>query len=296
MTTLVSIDARVLAPEQATVSVFDRGFLYGDSVFETLRTYGGVPFALGEHLARLEKSAERVLITLPASPEVLGREVIELVRAAGNPESYIRLMVTRGQGDSLGLDPELARAPTRVIIVTALEVPPASLYEVGMRVITYRGQRIADSTSATGAKLGNYLVAVLAMREARRAGAQEALFVDAEGSVLEGSTSNVFALCAGRLVTAPEGAGILAGITRAKVIAVAAAAGLAVDVRKLSLEELLQAEEVFITSSIRELVPVVSVDGQPIGAGKPGSVTLELLSVFRQNAAKPNNSKNSLML
>lgn len=285
MTRLVSIDGRVTAAEDAKISVFDRGFLYGDSVFEALRTYRGVPFALDEHLERLARSAERVLIPLPVSLEALGREVVELVRAAGNPESYIRLMVTRGQGESLGLDPELAQRPCRIVIVLPLTLPAASIYEQGISTVTYRTQRIADAAEASGAKLGNYLMSVLAMRAAREAGAQEALFLDRDGNVLEGSTSNVFAVRHGKLVTAPADAAILLGITRARVMGVARELGLPIEERALPLAELVAADEAFITSSIREIVPVVRVDGSVIGSGSPGPTTLALLRRFRQKFA-----------
>jgi branched-chain amino acid aminotransferase len=282
MSSLVSIDGRILRPEEATISVFDRGFLYGDSVFETIRTYGGVPFALEDHLVRLERSAARVWIELPVPSAQIGREILDVVQVAGNPESYIRVMVTRGRGDSLGLDPELAHQPRRIIIVQPLEPSPARFYEQGIHTVTYKTERIADETAASGAKLGNYLMAVLAMRAARQAGADEALILDRAGNVLEGSTSNVFAVLGKKLVTAPEQAAILVGITRARVLAIAAELGLPVEQRPLPLAELRAADEVFITSSIREVVPVVRVDDATIGSGRPGPTTLELLRRFRE--------------
>jgi branched-chain amino acid aminotransferase len=287
MPSLVAIDGHAVLAEQATISVFDRGFLYGDSVFETLRTYGGVPFALEEHLQRLARSAARVLIELPASHEQIALEILETVRAAGNPESMIRVMVTRGVGDSLGLDPGLARQPRRVVIVTPLEPPPARFYEQGIRVIGYHTERLADETEASGAKLGNYLMAVLGMRAAREAGADEALILDRQGNVLEGSTSNVFAVFGQKLVTPPGDAAILLGITRARVLGLAAELGLAIEERPLSLSELCAADEAFITSTIREIVPVVQVDRRTIGTGRPGPTTLSLLRRFRE---KLNNS------
>jgi branched-chain amino acid aminotransferase len=282
MHSLVAIDGQIVPAERAQISVFDRGFLYGDSVFETLRTYGGVPFALTDHLSRLAQSAERVLIPLPVSLEQLGQEILDAVRAAQHPESYVRVMVTRGQGDSLGLDPELAHRPVRIVIVMPLVAPPARYYEDGISTVSYRTERIADATEAAGAKLGNYLMAVLAMRTARQAGADEALILDRAGNVLEGTTSNVFAVSGGKLVTAPEDAAILVGITRARVLGIARELGLAVEERPLPLAELCASDEAFITSSIREIVPVVRVDGHPIGSGRPGPATLRLLQHFRE--------------
>jgi branched-chain amino acid aminotransferase len=152
-------------------------------------------------------------------------------------------------------------------------------------VTSFRTQRSTDSTSAEGAKIGNYLVSVLAMRQASLVGAVEALIVDSSGRVLEGGSSNVFLVSAGRLVTPPEDAGILAGITRAHIVALAAANGLAIELRAPALSEFYEADEVFITSSIREVVPVVKVDGRTIGSGRPGPVASTLLKSFREQVA-----------
>jgi branched-chain amino acid aminotransferase len=276
------IDGRPVAPEGAKVSVFDRGFLYGDSVFETLRTYGGRPFALERHLARLARSAARVFIELPVSIEQIGREVESAVVGAGNAESYVRVTLTRGVGEALGLDPGLSRHPLRVVIVTPLQAPAATLYEHGVAVVTFHGARVTDDSSATGAKVGNYLTAVLASRQMRAAGAAEALLVDRRGCVVEGATSNVFAvLDDGTLVTPPEEDGILLGITRETVLEVAAELGLRCRLASLPLSDVKAAAEVFVCSSIRELLPVVSIDGSPVGRGRPGPITRQLLSAFR---------------
>jgi len=283
VTSLVLIDGRPLPPEAAKISVFDRGFLYGDSVFEALRTYGGRPFALGQHLTRLSASAARVFIDLPVSLEQLEREVQSAIVGAGNAESYVRLTVTRGVGEALGLDPGLSRNASRVIIVTPLKAPPPETYRDGVAVITHRTERVTDHSAAAGAKVGNYLTAVLASREARLANAAEALIVDGRGAVVEGATSNVFALSSdGRLVTPPESDGILLGITRETVLAVAAELGVPVQLESLPLDVVKGAAELFFCSSIRELVPVVSVDGGKIGNGTPGPTTLRLLAAFRE--------------
>ncbi|XXX77628.1 aminotransferase class IV [Sorangium sp. So ce134] len=315
-------------PEEAKVSVYDRGFLYGDSVFETIRTYGGEPFALEEHLARLERSAARIAIALPIPRDELGREVCALVRAAaegagavagsagaaaglaGAPgsagaaagstgtagsaaplESYVRVMLTRGSGP-LGLDPALAGAPLRVILVEPLKPLPGALYREGISAITTRTQRAGDA--APGAKISNYLESLLALREARAAGAHEALILDPSGHVVEGTTSNVFlverrppahegAAEAGHLlITPPKEAGILVGITRANVIDVAGELGIPVCCEPVTMARLLAAEEAFITSSLREIVPVVRVDGHAIGAGVPGPKTRSLHAAFRK--------------
>jgi len=287
VSTLVMIDGELLPEDHAKVSVFDRAFLYGDSVFETIRTYDGLPFALDEHLVRLEKSAAQVFIKLPVAREQLQGEVLEAVRAAGNRETYIRVMVTRGTAP-LGLDPLSAEHPLRVVIVAPLPEVPQEFYEQGIAVVTYRTQRTAEATPAATAKVGNYLVSVLALREARRAGAAEALIVDSGGFIVEGASSNVFIARGGRLVTPPDDAGILPGITRRLLLETAHAEGIPVDLEPLPLGELHAADEIFISSTIRELLPVVRVDGAPIGSGIPGALTLGLLAAFRTKFHNPD--------
>jgi branched-chain amino acid aminotransferase len=278
---IVSIDGETLAPEAAKVSVFDRGFLFGDSVFEVLRTYSGGPFALEEHLARLERSAGRVGIRMPVDRVTLRREVLDALSAAGGGESYVRIVITRGSGP-LSLDPDTATAPLRVILVESVKGPSREAYVRGIEAATVATRRAVDETPAAGAKVGNYLANLLAIREAKSRGAQEALIIDTEGHVVEGASSNVFAVAGGALVTPPESAGILAGITRAHLIAEARRRGFALTERPLDPEELYGADEVFITSSIREVLPVVRVDGRTIGGGVPGPVTRSMHRAFRE--------------
>lgn len=282
MKAIVSLDGRVLPADEATVPVLDRGFLYGDSVFEVLRTYGGVPFGMEEHLARLARSAERTLIRLPVSLPELAREIEAALTAGGYAESLVRIMISRGTAGTLGLDPSLARGPLRVILVADLHDLPASLYSEGAKVITYPTLRIADATSGAGAKIANYLVAVLAMAQAKEQGAEEALVLNGEGLVAEGCTSNVFLVKEGVLITPPESLGILLGITRHHVLALATELGIRCVERAFSTAELAGADEAFITSSIRELVPVVRVDDAVVAGGKPGPVTLRLIAAFRK--------------
>jgi branched-chain amino acid aminotransferase len=263
------------------VSVYDRGFLYGDSVFETVRTYGGEPFALAEHLARLERSAARVGIAMPVPAADFGMEIRVAVRAARNPESYARAMLTRGSGP-LGLDPALAGAPLRVVLVEPFTPLPASLYRDGIAVVTVRTERAADA--AQGAKVGNYLGSLLALKEAKARGAQEALILDAAGRVVEGTTSNVFVVRGGAITTPPEQAGILAGITRAHLIELAGELGRPLHLAELTPADLASADEVFISSSLREVLPVVRVDDRAIADGRPGPVTRALHAAFRARA------------
>lgn len=277
----VWIDGQSASGEGARVSVFDRGFLYGDSVFETLRTYEGQVFALQEHLERLQESARRVLIPLPLTLSEWALEVESAVEQAGFAESYVRMMLTRGVGD-WGLDPGGAQSPCRVLLVAPLQTPSAVVYEQGIRVICYETLRSVDVTLAAGAKVGNYLIAVLAMEKARAAGASEALIMDPDGWVLEGSTSNLFWVQEGVLHTPPVEAGILKGITREYILRTAERLQIQVRFQLPQRAELLQAQEVFISSSIREIVPVVAIDDQPVGGGRVGPLTQQLHAGFRQ--------------
>ena len=281
MTRLVSIDGTHFLPDDAKVSVYDRGFLYGDSVFETVRTYAGEPFALAEHMARLERSAARVGIAMPIPAADFGLEIRVAVRAAGNPESSARAMLSRGSGP-LGLDPALAVAPLRVILVEPLAPLPVAFYRDGIAVVTVRTERAADA--AQGAKVGNYLASLLALKEAKARGALEALILDAAGCVVEGTTSNVFHVRGGELVTPPEHANILPGITRAHLLEIAAELGHPVHLAALTPADFASASEVFISSSLREVVPVVRIDDRPVAGGRPGPVTRALHAAFRVRA------------
>jgi branched-chain amino acid aminotransferase len=282
----VMIDGVLAPPERAVVSVYDRGFLYGDAIYEALRTYEGRPFALDLHLARLERSAERVWISLPVPLATIGAEVgraIEVAVSSASPgqQWYVRLMLTRGSGP-LGLDPNLASAPLRVVLVGPLTAPTREQYARGVALATVSTQRTTDQTSASGAKVSNYLANLLALREAKLRGANEAIIVDARGNVLEGATSNVFIVQGDELATPPESAGILLGVTRGCVLDAAHALGMRVRERTLTPHDLYAADEVFITSSTRELLPAVRVDGRGIGEGSPGAVVRALHRAFRE--------------
>lgn len=279
----VWIDGTEKTPENARVSVFDRGFLYGDSVFETLRTYGSRPFALNEHLERLVDSAARVFIELPVPLSQLEHEIITAIRQSGYPECYVRVMITRGQG-ALGLDPRLASDPLRVMLVAPLHPPPLADYLRGISVVTYETTRVSDATPAAGAKVGNYLVAVLANRKAVEAGAKEALITNADGQILEGATSNLFWFAQGRLWTVPIDAGILAGITRRHILGVAHRLGWETREAIPDLAVLLGADGVFVSSSIREMLPVVCIDGSEVAQGIVPAAFRELHAAFRQLA------------
>lgn len=271
----VSIGGQIVDSDAACVSVFDRGFLYGDSVFEVFRTYAGVPFAEKEHLERLRRSADRLMIPMPVSIDTLSSELHATLEAAGDGEWYVRVVVTRGIGP-LTYDPSTASSPLRVIIVAPVSLPPAEHYERGVAVALMRASRPTDDERASGAKASNYLANLLAVHEAKQEGAQEALVLGDRGQILEGASSNLFIVKDGKVRTPEPQPGVLVGITRATVLAAAAVEGIEVEQAEVRPEDLYCADEAFLTSSIREVMPVVSADGRTIGSGSPGPVTQRL--------------------
>lgn len=284
MSIKVCIGGELLDEADATVSVFDRGFLYGDSVFEVMRTYGGRPYAEAAHLDRLRVSAEKIYIPVEVDDAVIEDEVRQTLEAAGNDESYVRVVITRGSGP-LSYDPTTARDPLRVVIVTPLSLPPREIYEDGVAVVCVRQPRPTEGGRAAGTKASNYLANLLAAHQARQQGGYEAILLGAHGAVLEGASSNVFVVNDGQVRTPRLESGILAGITRATVLEAAAEEGVRCIETALFPRDLYDAEEVFITSSIREVVPVVRVDERPIGAGVPGPVSRRLHAAFRRRVA-----------
>jgi len=286
MSTIVAIDGRIMDAADARISVLDRGFLYGDSVYEVMRTYDGRPFGLADHLARLWRSASLLGIAPPLEPAALTEELSAALRASGHRESYVRVIVTRGSGP-IGLDPALAEHPCRVIIVTELKALPAELYREGAAICLVPAGRSAAGAVPAGAKSGNYLANIMALGAARRQGAHEAILLDQRGLITEGASSNIFAVLGGALHTPPLSAGILEGITRGKVMRLAREAGLALEERELGPADLAAASELFLTSTLREVLPVTRVDGQSVGDGRPGPVTLRLRALYRDLATRP---------
>jgi branched-chain amino acid aminotransferase len=292
MATAISIDGVLVDRERASIPVMDRGFLYGDSAFEVTRTYGGQPFAVGAHLARLRSSCERIAIGFDVDDATLVREIHAALAAASNEESYVRLIVTRGV-TAMGLHLEADTTPRRVIVVLPLKAQPSTLYEEGGELATVLTARALDGTGAAGAKASNYLPNILSLAAAQQRGAYEALSVAAGGELLEGTTSNIFLVHGGRVRTPPLTIGILGGITRQLVIEAAAAASIPLTETLLFPRDLYSADEAFITSSLREVVPMVRVDGVTLGAGVPGPVTKRLHAAFRERAAEVLASERS---
>jgi len=285
---LCNVEGKLVPPEQALVPVLDRGFLYGDSVYEVVRTYGARPFELDRHLARMEKTAQRLDLALPPR-EILARELQRTLDAADNPESYARIVVTRGTGE-FGLSPFLARGQNRlVVIVRPLSVPPEQHYESGLQMAIAKIRRNPPQALDPALKTGNYLNNILALREAHEAGADDAILLDLAGRVTEGTTSNVFFVQRGVLVTPPLALGMLEGVTRALFIEIAREEGLILREEPHGPEALAAADEVFMTSTLREAMPVTSLaflessgdQVRKVGDGRPGPMTKRLRAAFR---------------
>jgi branched-chain amino acid aminotransferase len=274
-----------MRPEQATVSVFDRGFLYGDSVFETMRAYRGVVLDLDAHLERLRISANALAMVLSADAATLKAEVQLGTKLAGPGDWMVRVISTRGLGP-IALDPATASGGSRIVMVLPLSVPPPERYERGIvaSILPKFGPGRWGVENAP--KSGNYLHAVMATRTLRELGADEALFIDSEGNVVEGATSNLFWVARGSLRTPPPHPQILAGIAQRAVLECAQELGFRVELQAPSPSELLGADEVFISSSLREMLAVVAIDGAPIGQGVPGPYYRRLLDRYRQRTER----------
>jgi branched-chain amino acid aminotransferase len=278
---VVDIDGVLARAADAKVSVFDRGYLYGDSVFEAMRTYGGKPFRGREHLERLARSCQLLRMSLPIAIEALDQRVARAIAATGFAECYLRIGVTRGVAP-LGLPLSLAERPSVLIYALELNLPDPSIYREGIAVGLVHAPHGTGRSPAAGAKATNYLASLLALDDVRQRGCQEAIILGGSGEVLEGTTSNVFLVQGGELHTPSLSTGILEGITRRTVLEVAKQAGVSCHERELTVAELRAAQEVFVTSSIREIVPVVRVDDAVIANGKPGPMVEALIAGYRR--------------
>jgi branched-chain amino acid aminotransferase len=275
---LVNINGVIAPIADGRISVLDHGFLFGDSIYETLRTYRQKPFLFSRHFARLERSAHSVFMKLPWDRAKTYEEVKKTIAAAGPGEHRVRITITRGVG-GIGPDPDTCESPNAVLFVTPFSEPPRSLYDNGVEIVVssfYRSRQLGD------AKTGNLLRAVLAIREANQAGAYEAITLTADGKISDGITCNVWLVQGNRLLTPSFESGILEGITRAVVLDLARRAGLEVVEAVLDLSEVDKANELFLTSSTREIVPIVRVAGRPVCDGRPGTVSKKLLDAYRR--------------
>jgi len=291
MTAIVNVNGTLADEHHAVISVFDHGFLYGEGVYETLRTYNQRPFLLDRHLRRLRISADMIALGVPLDDRGIEARIDETVdRARRNGTSasewYIRILLTRGVGD-LTYDPAATPKPLMVVIVKPHVEPPAEPYTRGVRAVFSSLVRNHPDTVNPRIKSNNLLNCALAMQEGYRRGAFEVIMRNFRGEVAEGSASNIFVVKNGSALTPPLSAGLLAGITREYLFEVGQAAGVQVGEAVLRDEDVFGADELFLTGTTREVMPIVAVDDQPIASGVPGPVTTLLHQTFRRMAGVP---------
>jgi branched-chain amino acid aminotransferase len=289
MSPVVYVNGEFVEKGQASVSVFDHGFLYGDGVFEGIRAYSGRVFRLDEHVDRLYRSAKAIMLGIPHSSGEMRELILETCRRNSLANGYIRVVVSRGEGD-LGIDPRNCHgAPTVVIIADKLTMYPQSMYENGMAVITTSTRRNSPAALDPGIKSLNYLNNILAKIEVNRAAKAggevpvgEGIMLSLEGYVAEATGDNVFVVKDDTLLTPPTHVGILEGITRNAVLELARGLRIRCEERVFTLTTVYGADEIFLTGTGAEVVPVVRVDDRTIGNGKPGPVTRQLITAFHE--------------
>lgn len=277
----IYINGTYYAKEDAKISVYDHGLLYGDGVFEGLRSYSGKVFRLQQHLDRLYESARAIMLTIPMEPEQLGEAVQATVERNNISDGYVRLVITRGAG-YLGIDPGRTSDPQIIIIADHIELYPRSLYENGMEIVTASTIRNHPGALNPRIKSLNYLNNVLAKLEGKRAGCMEALMLNHRGEVAECTGDNIFIVRKGRLLTPPIDAGILEGITRNAIIELAQGMDIEVLENTMSRHDVYVADECFLTGSAAEVIPVIKVDDRVIGDGTVGKMTKQLSDAFHQ--------------
>ena len=282
MTTKVylSTEGRPVDPDEAKVSVFDRGFLYGDSVYETMRTAGGgKPVELQRHLDRLQRSAAGIGFEIPFSASDLEAAIASTHAATGNDESYVRVVVTRGRGPIM-LDPRKSSDPTLVIVAQALTLPEPRTYETGISAALVQVDKAGGGLLDPEIKTGNYLNNIIALRQAIAAGADDAILCTSAGEIAEGATSNVFIVQDGAIKTPHLHTGLLPGITRQVVCELARGIGQPVGEGVIHPDDLRTADELFLTSSVRGIMPVTRLDNVPVGTGEVGPLTRTLIKAY----------------
>lgn len=277
----VYLDGKFVDSDEAKVSVFDHGLLYGDGVFEGIRLYGGNIFRLEEHLERLEYSAKAIMLEIPLSREKLAWATCETCRQNGLTDAYIRLVVTRGPGD-LGLAPWLCPKPSLFIIASKISLYPKEYYDNGLAIVTVPTRRISPAALPPTIKSLNYLNNILGKIEAKQFGALEAIMLNDQGYVAECTADNIFTVHRGEIVTPPASQGALKGITRSTILDVAKELGIPLGEVNMTRYDVWCADECFLTGSGAEVIPVVKLDGREIGTGKPGPVTQRVLTAFRK--------------
>lgn len=277
----IYLDGKFVKEEEAVVSVFDHGVLYGDGVFEGIRAYHGRVFKLQEHIDRLYESAHVIKLTIALSKEEMTEVVLETLRRNNLDNAYIRLVVTRGKGD-LGLNPRNCSKSLVFCIASGIQLYPDELYQKGMSIVTVPTRRNNPEALNPRVKSLNYLNNIMAKTEAILSGVPEALLLNDEGYVAEATGDNVFIVKKGVLITPPPFVGILEGITRNTVMELAKGKGIPVEERLFNRLDVYIADECFLTGTAAELIPVVSVDGRQIGNGRPGAMTNQLIADFRE--------------
>ncbi|MBF7083435.1 branched-chain-amino-acid transaminase [Desulfallas sp. Bu1-1] len=281
MSLIIYLNGQYVPEEQAVVSVFDHGLLYGDGVFEGIRAYHNRVFKLQEHLVRLYESARTLALEIPLSIEEMQEVVLETLRRNNLRDAYIRLVVTRGKGD-LGLDPRKCPKPTIFCIAASIQLYPEELYERGLEMITVATRRNIPEACNPRVKSLNYLNNIYAKIEANLAGVPEAIMLNQEGYVAEATGDNLFLVKNGKLITPPIHVGLLEGVTRNAVIDLARKKGIEVQEIVFTRHDVYNADECFLTGTAAELIPCVRVDGRTIGNGEPGEVFRGLLHDFRE--------------
>ncbi|SDH76267.1 branched-chain-amino-acid transaminase [Alteribacillus bidgolensis] len=281
----IYLNGEFVKKEDAKISVYDHGFLYGDGVFEGIRVYNGNVYKLEEHLVRLYNSAKSIMLEIPYTMDKITEIIIETLRKNELNDAYIRLVVSRGVGN-LGLDPASCNAPQLIVIAEELAIYPKELYEHGLEIVTVATRRNRPDVLSPKVKSLNYLNNILVKLEASLAGVSEALMLNNEGYVAEGSADNIFILREGVLYTPPGYIGALEGITRQAIIELAEELGYALKEEPFTRHDVYTADEVFLTGTAAEVIAVVKVDGRLIGDGKPGQETQRLLDAFRQKVVE----------
>jgi branched-chain amino acid aminotransferase len=281
MSIQIYIDGQFYSREDAKISVFDHGFLYGDGIFEGIRAYNGRVWKLSEHLDRLYSCAKTIWMEIPISWKEMEEVVLETLRRSDLQDAYIRLVVSRGAGD-LGLDPRKCPKPTIVCIADKINLFPAEVYEKGMNVISVGTRRTSVDSLSPQVKSLNYLNGIMAKISAVTLGYPEVIMLNKEGYVCEGTGDNVFMVKKGKLITPPTHLGILPGITREAIMEIGRDMGYSVEEGVFTLHDVYTADEFFLSGTAAEIVPVVQADSRVIGTGNPGPITQRLIGRFRE--------------
>lgn len=281
MSLIIYLDGKYVPEEEAKVSVFDHGVLYGDGVFEGIRAYHGRVFKLHEHLVRLYESARTINLNIWLTMEEMEEVVLETLRRNNLRDAYIRLVVTRGKGD-LGLDPRNCPKASIFCIAASIRLYPEELYQKGLEIATVATRRNLPEACNPQVKSLNYLNNIYAKIEAAQAGVPEALMLNQEGYVVEATGDNIFIIKNGILITPPPYLGLLKGITRDTVMELAREQGIPVQEAVFTRHDVYNADECFLTGTAAELIPVVKADNRVIGNGTPGPIFAKLLELYRE--------------